>query len=191
MTVSAIAAGAGWWTLLAVAADAAIVAGSAYSAYSSYEQGKAAEQQAKAAAAENEYQAELMRERAAVSQIQGEEEAEKRSRILAAEVGRQYANWAGSGLLVDGSKDTFGNVLDSTVAEGVADITTIKRNAAINVWNYNANSASLLASAQNNRISGSNARKASTLNALGTSLSGVGSLIGSGLSSYGTFTKLA
>lgn len=191
MTVSAIAAGAGWWTAAAVAADAAIIAGTAYSAYSSYEQGKAADQQAKAAAAENRYQAQLMEERAGIAQIQGEQEAEKRSRILAAEIGRQYANWAGSGLLVDAGDDTFASVLDSTVAEGQADVTTVKNNAAINVWTYKSNSNSLLASAENNLISGSNARVAAKYNALGTSLSGAGSLIGGGLASYGTFTKLA
>ena len=191
MTAAAVAAGAGWWTLAAVAADAAIIAGTAFSAYSSYEEGKAAEQQANAAAAENRYQAQLMNERSAIAQLQGEQEAEKRSRLLAAEIGTQYANWVGSGLLVDKSKDTFGNVLSSTVQEGEADISTIRNNSLIDVWTYKSNANSLLASAENNIISGSNARKAAKYNALGTSLSGAGSLIGMGLSSYGTFTKLA
>lgn len=150
MTVAAVAGGAAWWaTTAAVVADAAIIAGTAYSAYSSYEQGVAAEQAAKAQAEqykaqaaileqqalENDRQAKYENERAGIAQVQGELEAEKRSRLLAAEIGSLYAAYAGNGLLVDGGEnDTFGAVLKSSVAEGQADISTIRDNAAINVW---------------------------------------------------------
>ena len=126
MTVAAVAGSAAWWAVTAaVVADAAIIAGSSYGAYSAYEQGKAAEQQAKAAneqakaqasayaaqAAESERQAELERDRAGIAQIQGEREAERRSRALSAEIGSIYAATAGNGLLVDGNEDdTFASV---------------------------------------------------------------------------------
>lgn len=193
MTVAAVSAGVSWWAIGAAAvADAALIAGSSYSAYSSYEQGKAADRNAEALAAANEYQAKLNEERAGVAQLQGEQEAADRSRALAAEIGGLYAGFAGNGLLVDGSgDDTFGKVLTSTVKEAEADISRIRDNTAINVWNYEANKGSLLASAENERISGKNAYKAGKINALGTSLQGAGSLIGSGFSSYGTFSKIA
>lgn len=219
MTVAAVAGSAAWWAITAaVVADAAIIAGTSYSAYSAYEQGKAAEQQARAAneqakaqasayaaqAAESERQAELERDRAGIAQIQGEREAEKRSRILSAEVGSIYAATAGNGLLVDGNEDdTFSSVLKSSVAEGQADISTIRDNTAISVWDHQANERALLSQAaiqrgaaanslvsgRNSLIAGANARKQGELNAVGTGLQGLGQLVGMGVSSYGTLAK--
>ena len=219
MTVAALAGSAAWWAIgAAVVADAAIIGGTAYSAYSSYEQGKAAEQQARAAneaakaqadmyrtqAAESERQATYERDRAGIAQVQGELEAEKRSRALSAEVGSIYAATAGNGLLVDGTEDdTFANVLKSSVAEAQSDITTINDNKAISVWEHQNNrralltqasmqraaAANSLVSGQNSLIAGQNARKTSELNAVGTSLQGLGSLVGMGMSSYGTLAK--
>ena len=216
MTVAAVAGSAAWWAVTAaVVADAAIIAGSSYGAYSAYEQGKAAEQQAKAAneqakaqasaqAAESERQAELERDRAGIAQIQGEREAERRSRALSAEIGSIYAATAGNGLLVDGNEDdTFASVVRSSVAEGQSDITTIRDNTAISVWDHQANERALLAQAaiqrgaaansivsgQNSLIAGRNAAKTGKLNAIGTGLQGIGQLVGMGVSSYGTLAK--
>ncbi|MBP5791301.1 MAG: hypothetical protein J6W80_03485 [Kiritimatiellae bacterium] len=151
--------------------------GTGVGAYSDYQTGKAQKQQADAQAAENERQAKLENERAVIAQLQGEQEAEKRSRRLAADIGAQYAAWAGSGLLVDGgTKDTLGSVLKTTVAEGQADISTIRDNAAMEVWGHQANASSLLASAGNNRIAGKNYKRAGGLNAAGTTVTGLGQL---------------
>lgn len=178
---------------------------SAYEGISSYRQGKAQSSQLRAAAAaaqseadaqalEKERQARLEAQRAGIAQIQGEQEAERRSRILAQDIGSMYANYAGNGLLVDGTaKDTLGAALRTQVSEAESDISTIRDNAAMNVWTHQANAASLSASAANTRIAGSNqallyrkqakgARKAGrTSLALGLGKAGI-SLAGLGLS---------
>lgn len=160
---------------VAVAALIATAAGGGYSAYSSYQQGKAQETANKAQAAESERQAQLENERAAIAQIQGEQEAQKRSRQLAFDIGSTYANFAGNGLLVDGSpKDTLGSVLKTQVAEGQADISTIRDNTSLNVWTHKSNAASLIASAANQRIAGKNAYAAGVTSAIGTGVSTVG-----------------
>lgn len=168
---------------VAIAGLIATAVGGGYSAYSSYQQGKAQETQAKAQAAESERQAKLEEERAAIAQIQGEQEAEKRSRQLALDIGSTYANFAGNGLLVDGSpKDTLGSVLKTQVAEGLSDISTIRDNTALNVWTHKSNAASLIASAGNQRIAGKNARAAGVNSALATGISTVGQ-VGTGYAS--------
>lgn len=162
-------------TSLFYASAAVAAVGAGVAAYGTYQQGKAQEQQAKAEAAQQSYQAKLNEERAAVAQLQGEQEAAKRSRAMAAEIGSQYANYAGNGLMVDGvGKDTLGDVLKTTVTEADADIKTIRDNAAMNVWTYKANASAQRASAQNSLIAGKNARKAGTIGAWGTGLSGIG-----------------
>lgn len=163
-------------TGLAIAGITAMVAGAGYSAYSQYQQGKAQEQIANAEAKEAEYQAELENTRAGIAQLNGEMEADKRNRQLAAEVGRLYSEYAGNGLLVGGTGegDTFRHVLDSSMKEGASDVKTIKENAAMDVWNYEANRNSLLATAQNKRVSGKNAKRAGATGAAGTLMTGVG-----------------
>ena len=107
-----------------------------------------AKAQGEAQAAAYRNQANVARQQAINEQIKGEQEAAKRSRLLAADIGSQYANWAGNGLMVDGNgKDTLGDVLRTTTTEGVADIRTIKDNAAMNMWTYQANAASYSQSA--------------------------------------------
>jgi len=167
----------------AVVGACVAAAGSIYAGVSSYQAGKAqqeaaneaaaaaqvqgqiqaeaARQQAEAQAAEYERQARMEQARAGIEQIQGEQEAEKRSRQLAASVGSLYANYAGNGLLVDGNpSDTLGAALRTEVAEGQADISTIRDNAAMNVWTRESNANSLLTSAGNTRIAGVNAATA-------------------------------
>jgi hypothetical protein len=170
--------------VVAIASLVAMAVGGGYSAYSSYQQGKAQQTQAKAQAAESERQAELEMERAGIAQIQGEQEAAKRSRQLAADIGSSYANYAGNGLLVDGgTKDTLASVLKTQVAEGPADISTIKDNTALNIWTHESNAKSLLASAGNMRIAGVNAKRAGVNSAIGTSFSTVGQM-GSAAASF-------
>lgn len=160
-------------TGVAIASLVTMAAGAAVAGYSSYQQGKAAEQQAKAEAAQQAYQAKLNEERAAVAQLQGEQEAAKRSRAMAAEIGSQYANYAGNGLMVDGAgKDTLGDVLKTTVTEADADIKTIRDNTAMNIWTYKSNAAAQRAAAQNSLIAGKNARTAGNIGAWGSLLSG-------------------
>jgi len=118
-------------------------------------QANAVTAQAEREAAEYQRQARLEETRAGIEQIQGEQEAEKRSRLLAANVGSLYANYAGNGLLVDGRhSDTLGAALRTTVAEGQADISTIRDNTAMNVWTRQTNAASLRQSAANTIASG-------------------------------------
>lgn len=154
--------------------------------------GKAQRTAAEAQAQENERQAELEEKRAGIAQIQGEQEAAKRSRALAADIGSLYANAAGNGLLVDGglgTKDTVGSVLKTTVAEAQQDISTIRDNTALSVWEHQSNANSLLASAGNARISGQNAEalgnaqaSAGKIGAVGSTIQGIGSGLASGAS---------
>ena len=229
MTVAALAAGAAWWgTAAAVVADVAIVAGTALSISASYKQAAAAEDsaraQAQAAAQQHQAQADsyaqqaeesrmlakVENERAGVAQLQGEQEAETRSRALASEIGGIYAGYAGNGLLVDGREgDTFANVLKSSVGEAQHDIAVIRDNAAISVWDHQMNRRAYLANASilstasaNERAAAMNslmvgetqaaaARAGLTENAVAKGLSAAGTLAGMGVSSYSTFAKTA
>lgn len=123
---------------------------------------KATKRAAEEQAAELRKQRDYENERAAIAQLQGEQEAEKRSRALAADIGSLYANAAGNGLLVDGAGGTVGDVLRTTVTEGQADISTIRDNTAMNVWTHQTNAAtyerSALATLENGRRAARDAR---------------------------------
>lgn len=196
-------------TALLVTSAVATVAGTALGAVGAYQQGKAAEaagkaqakasmQQAQAEAAEQNRQARLENARAGIAQIGAEQEAEKRSRILAQDIGSMYANFAGNGLMVDGSaKDTVGAALRTEVGEAASDITTIRDNAAMEVWTHRANAASHRANAANALIAGRNqasmfraqgrAAKRSSRWQMGSSIiSGIGQLASLGLT-YGNY----
>lgn len=189
--------------------------GAGVSAYSSYQQGQAqkeanraqaeiAANQAKAQeaqAAEYERQAKLAAEKEGIEQIQGEQEAERRARQRAAEVGATYAAAAGNGLLVSGSEtDTFANVLKSQEVEAQADINTIKANTAMAVWSREEEARGYLFAADQARYGVSNslissksymaqgaaAGRAGTMSAIGTSLSGAGSV---GMGAYTVWGK--
>lgn len=156
--------------------------------------GRAQQTAAEAQAREAERQADLEEKRAGIAQIQGEQEAAKRSSQLAADIGSLYAGFAGNGLLVDGgtgTKDTVGSVLYTTTAEGQKDISTIRDNTALSVWEHQSNANSLLASAGNTRISGQNAyasasaqASAGKMNAYGSTLTNVASGIAGGASMH-------
>lgn len=159
------------------------IAGGAYSAYSSHQQGKAQQTQAKAEAEEMNRQAKLSEERAAIAQLQGEQEAEKRSLALAADIGSTYANWAGNGLLVDGAgntKDSLTAVVNTQTAEAQADISNIRDNTAINIWEHQNNAASMRASALNRKVYGKNMKRAGTNSAIATGIQTVGSVAAMG-----------
>lgn len=80
-------------------------------------------------------QGEIDQERANIEQLKGEREAARRSRLLAQEIGQQYAQFAGNGFAVDANpNDTFGAIIRSSTAEGQADISTILDNARMNQW---------------------------------------------------------
>ncbi len=151
--------------MTALLADVAVT-GIALSTYSTYQQGvaqgKANEASAKIAAnqaaaqeaqaQEYERQAALQKEQEGLDQIQGEQEAAKRARARAAEVGSTYAAAAGNGLLVSGSEtDTFANVLKSQEQEAQADIQTIRANTALGVWSREEQARSYLVAAQQSR----------------------------------------
>lgn len=173
-------------TGLAIAGLVVTAVGTGVAAYSQYQEGEAQADAYNAKAAQDAQQARLEQERANIAQIQGEQEASHRSRQLAQEVGHHYAAWAGNGLLVDGGSgtDTFGKVLTSTAAEAQADISTIKDNTSINVWNHLANKQSLLMSASANRQSAASAKEGGRLNALGTVLGGAGRMLTGGYSLF-------
>ena len=198
-------------TGLAIASLVTMAVGAGYSAYSSYQAGKQAEKESKVQAeiqrrqaeaydmqaADLARQADIEKQKAGIAQIQAEQEAEKRSRLLAADIGSAYANYAGNGLLVDGGNDTFGNVLTTTVAEAERDISTIRDNSRLSVWEHQAEAQSLLTSAQTNRMSAQNsllgsqstvqsgkyARRAGSVSAVGSLLSG-GASVGMGAATY-------
>ena len=89
------------------------------------------------AASEELRQGEISQEKANIEQMKGEREAAKRSRLLAHEIGEQYAQFAGNGFDVAASPtDTFGSIIKSSVTEGQADISTILENANMNKWSY-------------------------------------------------------
>lgn len=82
-------------------------------------------------------QGELAQERANIEQLKGEREAARRSRLLAQEIGEQYAQFAGNGFAVDANPtDTFGAIIKSSATEGQADISTILENAKMNQWTF-------------------------------------------------------
>ena len=228
MTVAALIGGASLWaTIGAVVVDAAVIAGTALSITSSYQQADAAADSARAQAqaqkqlyeaqaemyaqqaAENERLAEVENAKAGIAQVQGEQEAETRSRALASEIGSLYAGYAGNGLLVDGTdpNDTFANVLKSSVGEAQQDISTTNDNTAISVWDHQMNRRAYLANAaiystasSNSYVSAANAltvgetqaaaaKAGLTTNAVGKSLSAVGTLAGMGVSSYSTLAS--
>ena len=88
-------------------------------------------------ASEELRQGEISQEKANIEQLKGEREAAKRSRLLAQEIGEQYAQFAGNGFDVAASPtDTFGSIIKSSVTEGQADISTILENANMNKWSY-------------------------------------------------------
>ena len=227
MTVAALIGGASLWaTIGAVVVDAAVIAGTALSITSSYQQADAAADSARAQAqaqkqlyeaqaemyaqqaAENERLAEVENAKAGIAQVQGEQEAEARSRALASEIGSLYAGYAGNGLLVDGGEDdTFANVLKSSVGEAQQDISTINDNTAISVWDHQMNRRAYLANAaiystasSNSYVSAANAlmvgesqaaaaKAGLTTNAVGKSLTAAGTLAGMGISSYSTLAS--
>ena len=82
-------------------------------------------------------QGEISQEKANIEQLKGEREAARRSRILAQEIGEQYAQFAGNGFAVDANPtDTFGSIIKSSATEGQADISTILDNAKMNQWTF-------------------------------------------------------
>lgn len=215
-------------TVLGVTALSAFGAEAGLKAYSSYEQGKEAERQAKAQAeiqrlqaqqqqmeseayalqaADSERLANLEKQKAGIAQIQAEQEAEKRSRLLAADIGSAYANFAGNGLLVDGGKnDTFGSILTTTAAEAARDISTIKDNGRMNVWEHLSNVPSLMTTAATQRLSsessaigaktsllgakaslksGKYARRAGVTSAVGELIGATGGLLKTGMTLFG------
>ena len=119
---------------------------------------KAAIDEANAEGAQLDRQAGLEDARAGIEQVRGEREAERRSRVLAHDVGQMYADFAGNGLLVDGgtAKDTIGSALRLQASEAASDIGTIRDNAAMEVWGHMANAAQFRTSAANARIRGRN-----------------------------------
>ena len=227
MTVAALAGGAALWaTIGAAVVDVAVIAGTAFSITSSIQRANAEADAARAQAraqqqlyeaqaeayaqqaAENEMLAKVENEKAGIAQVQGEQEAESRSRALASEIGGIYAGYAGNGLLVDGQEDdTFADVLKSSVGEAQHDIATINDNTAISVWDhqmnrraYLANAAILSTASKNAMISAQNAlavgesqakaaKSGLALNAVGKGLSAAGSLAGMGVGSYATLAK--
>lgn len=123
-------------------------------------------------------QGEIAQEKANIEQLKGEREAARRSRLLAQEIGEQYAQFAGNGFAVDaGPQDTFGAIIRSSATEGQADISTILDNAKMNQWTFEeerrtqqrnaANSLqganNLVFKSQSDLASGQDARRAAAL----------------------------
>ena len=122
-------------------------------------QGYMQKQAYEAEAAQMARQAKMENVRAGIAQIQGEQEAEKRSRQLAQEIGSIYSDFAGNGVLVDTAikNDTVGSVLRTQMVEGQADINTIRDNTKMNVWEHQQAAKSYAASAAMKMMAGENA----------------------------------
>lgn len=102
-------------------------------------------------------QGEVLQEKANIEQLKGEREAAKRSRMLAQEIGSQYAQFAGNGFLVDANPtDTFGAIIRSSATEGQADISTILENAKMNQWTYEEQKRSMQRSAIGSLVGANN-----------------------------------
>jgi hypothetical protein len=174
-----------------VVVDAAIVAGGAMSAVSQYQQGKEQKRQADFQANEARKQAQLEQERANIAQIQGEQEAARRMRTYAQEVGSVYANAAGNGMLIDSGSagDTLGRILDTSATFAAQDVSTIRDNTALSIWTHQENKGQLLRSAENYRKTGKAAYKAGVLGAVSESVKTVGKL-GSAFAGAGGFDAL-
>ena len=132
-------------------------------------------------------QANVANTQAELAQEAGAREAEQRSRQLAADIGSAYSNWAGNGLLVDGSGGTFGNILKTTTTEGAEDINTINRNTAAKVWEYQENARAYTNQSNIYNTQASYARK--TANNYGKLAAGLTSAAGSLMSSGATGAK--
>ena len=103
-------------------------------------------------------QGEIAQERANIEQLKGEREAARRSRLLAQEIGQQYANFAANGIQVDAAPDdTVGAVIQSSVTEGQADISTILENAQLNQWTFEEQKRTMQRSAANSLAGANNA----------------------------------
>lgn len=186
-------------------------AGGVYSAVSSYQQGKAArkesEAQAKAQAElasrqaaaqeeqaqEYERQAAIERQGAGIEQLQGEQEADRRNRARALEIGAAYANAAGNGVLVDAG-GSFGDILKATDQEAVEDLSIIRANTAMSVWGRNEAARSNLFQATQARrgaagtlYSGREALRSGYAQGRNAYRAGVNSAVGTGISASGQF----
>lgn len=168
-TVGSAVAGMSATQVGALASGVAGAVGGTATGIMGYQQGKAQKKamdeaaqaaidEAKAEGAQLDRQAGVEDARAGIEQVRGEREAERRSRVLAHDVGQMYADFAGNGLLVDGgtAKDTVGSALRLQASEAAADVGTIRDNAAMQVWGHMANAAQLRTSAANARIRGRN-----------------------------------
>lgn len=158
----------------------AMAIGAAVQGYASYEQGKEERRQANFQAGEARKQADLEQERANIAQLQGEQEAEKRMRAYALEVGSIYANAAGNGMLIDSGSagDTLGKILDTSSKSAAHDVSTIRDNTKLTIWTHLENKDQLLRSAENYRASGKSAYKAGILGATAAGIQGVGMATG-------------
>lgn len=117
-------------------------------------------------------QAGIEQKKAGVAQEQGEVEAARRSRALAADIGNAYAQWAGNGLLVDGGEDSLGHLLTSNVREAGEDIGIIRTNTQNTVWEHDMNRTSYLMSEQSLRRQAKSALAVGGANAYATRVSG-------------------
>lgn len=184
-------------TILGVSSIALSLAGAGMSIYSGYQARSAANESARmqenaasaaanaqrmAAAAQAEQlkdQADLNRlcanieeKKSAIAQEQGEIEQARRSRMLAADIGNAYAQWAGNGLLVDGGDDSLGDLLSANVREAGQDIGIIKSNTQNAVWEHQMNKSMSLISAKSYENQAGNALAVGNANAQATLLSG-------------------
>lgn len=196
---------------MAIGALVVSAIGAGVSAYSSYQSGQMAKENAEAQAeaqaalarsqaaaqqaqaAEYERQAKNEEIKAGQAQVQGEYEAERRSRERAMRIGSIYANAAGNGLLVD-QPGTFMDILQAENMAAEEDIAITKHNTALNVWALQEGARSQLFAASQARrgagdsiltanealrsgyAQGSAAAFQGTTGAIGGSLSALGSL---------------
>lgn len=167
-------------TGMAIASMVTAAVAANIAAYSAYQQGKEAKRQANHAANEAEKQARLEQERANIAQIQGEQEAARRMRDYAQEVGSVYAAAAGNGILIDSGSagDTLGKTLDSSAKFAAKDVSTIRDNTQLTIWTHEQNRDQLLSSAANLRKQGKAAYKAGVLGALASHVSGFADFAG-------------
>lgn len=159
---------------LATAAIVTSVAGTAVSAYGQYQQGKAAQSAA-------DYQAAVLRNNALIAErnakdalTRGKEAEAEHGRQVKQLIGRQRAVLAGNGVVVD--QDSALDITADTAETGKYEQLIIRSNAEREALGYQMQAYNFGADAGLAQAKGGAAYSAGLLGALGTTLSGSGSV---------------
>lgn len=160
----------------AIASLAATAIGTGISAYGSYQQGQAASKAASYNAQIAENNRTIAEQNAEYATRAGIAKAEQESLAGRSALGKIKARQSASGVTVASSSSE--DVVEGAREANVLDVANVVQNAQLQAYGYKSQAMNFEAGANLARIEGANARRAGTLGALGTLLSGAGSLGG-------------